>query len=329
MRHELPNKPNLEHLKKQAKDLLELHRQQDTAALRRIREGLPALAGASDERIAKGPFALHDAQSVIAREYGFASWTELKAHVTSAEQEDATLALLQKLLPFPLPEEVGGALKETMRAGDLDSAGITVPRRLPLLAVRNALIGAGSTAPIHLARPRSIAAVRAAEAMEPRLVAVFAQRVPDVLEPTAADLHDTGCAALIARVLPAKEEGQLWVVLRGIRWIRLDALDSAGGYSVAQVSAQDVAAEDTPAVRALADQLRRRAAYFARTLSASLDAAGLLAQAKDPRQVVDLVMNNLPCSVEDKARFAAETNLQARLEHALQLLDSHTARVTP
>ena len=55
---ELPAKPNLEHLQKQAKALLRKMQQGDPASLK-----------------------LADAQLAIAREYGFASWPTLKQHV--------------------------------------------------------------------------------------------------------------------------------------------------------------------------------------------------------------------------------------------------------
>jgi|SRR5918994_1693912 hypothetical protein len=57
MSRELPRYPNLEHLRKQAKDLLDVMQQRDSAA------------------------QLADAQHALAREYGFASWPQLKTHV--------------------------------------------------------------------------------------------------------------------------------------------------------------------------------------------------------------------------------------------------------
>jgi hypothetical protein len=57
MSRDLPANPNLEHLKKQAKALLDKLRQ------------------------AKPDTTLVDAQHTLAREYGFASWPKLKAHV--------------------------------------------------------------------------------------------------------------------------------------------------------------------------------------------------------------------------------------------------------
>lgn len=73
----LPARPDLEHLKKQAKALLHDYQQQDPAAIERFRSlGAPS---------AKPKLA--DAQHVIAREYGLASWAQLKNHVKSRPSE--------------------------------------------------------------------------------------------------------------------------------------------------------------------------------------------------------------------------------------------------
>lgn len=78
MTKELPARPSLEHLKAQTKDLLEALREGAPAAYERFRRHLRAARGASDERLRGMHLALHDAQSVLAREYGFQSWAELK-----------------------------------------------------------------------------------------------------------------------------------------------------------------------------------------------------------------------------------------------------------
>src|SRR5262245_22809998 len=77
---QLPDRANLEQLKKQAKTLLHAARSQDPEALRRF-QALPALARKSISELGSITLALHDAQSVIAREYGFKSWNELREHV--------------------------------------------------------------------------------------------------------------------------------------------------------------------------------------------------------------------------------------------------------
>jgi hypothetical protein len=75
---QLPEQPNLGQLKKQAKTLLRAARANDLSAIQRFRT-IPRFAGA--ESIELSEFALHDAQSVIAREHGFPSWNRLRAHV--------------------------------------------------------------------------------------------------------------------------------------------------------------------------------------------------------------------------------------------------------
>ena len=77
----LPARPNLDHLKKQAKDLLALYRRRDPASLARLRAALPAAAAKSDDAIMILGLRLHDAQSCVAREYGFASWLDLRSFV--------------------------------------------------------------------------------------------------------------------------------------------------------------------------------------------------------------------------------------------------------
>ncbi|MBU8543480.1 MULTISPECIES: ankyrin repeat domain-containing protein [Roseomonadaceae] len=74
----LPDRVNLDHLRKQAKALLRALRDGEAEAIARFRRALPAAAGLSPEALAA--LRLHDAQSCLARDHGFASWAELKSH---------------------------------------------------------------------------------------------------------------------------------------------------------------------------------------------------------------------------------------------------------
>jgi hypothetical protein len=68
MPRDLPDRPDLEHLKKQAKALLRELRQRDANA------------------------SLADALHALARDYGFASWPKLKAHVESGSSRNSETA---------------------------------------------------------------------------------------------------------------------------------------------------------------------------------------------------------------------------------------------
>ena len=68
----LPEQPNLDQLRKQAREVLNGYRSRDSVALAEVKrfEHNPRL-----------DFALSDAQRVLARAYGFQSWPKLKAFV--------------------------------------------------------------------------------------------------------------------------------------------------------------------------------------------------------------------------------------------------------
>jgi ankyrin repeat protein len=76
---ELPARPNLDHLRREARDLLRAAQAGDPAAVGRIRPVSAALTLAS-------------AQLALAREYGFVSWVRLKAAVEARTTDLARLA---------------------------------------------------------------------------------------------------------------------------------------------------------------------------------------------------------------------------------------------
>jgi hypothetical protein len=84
----LPEKPSLQHIKYQAKDLLHGHATHDPAVAQRIREFHPRWAKASDADIFAAHLSLSGAQLTIARECGFSSWTKLKRRVERPKPSD-------------------------------------------------------------------------------------------------------------------------------------------------------------------------------------------------------------------------------------------------
>jgi ankyrin repeat protein len=72
----LPDRPNLDHLRQQARDLQAAVRAHDSTAVQRIAEFYPGADPAE--------FTLSLAQVVVARGYGFPSWPRLKRYVEAA-----------------------------------------------------------------------------------------------------------------------------------------------------------------------------------------------------------------------------------------------------
>ena len=77
---QLPERPNLDQLKRQAKDLLRAARAHDAAALARFRTCRRSRTTPTEIWRPRS-LGLHDAQSVVAREYGLDSWNALRERV--------------------------------------------------------------------------------------------------------------------------------------------------------------------------------------------------------------------------------------------------------
>jgi ankyrin repeat protein len=136
---ELPPNPNLEHLKKQAK-----------ALLHDLRQKAPQAVGKFSTLRLKAPPKLSHAQQLIAREYGFDSWSKLKKYVeslaaTSAEvleqarrafQDDDAAAFRRLLEHYPA---LNSRINEPV--GDFDSPLINHVRSRAMLDV---LLDAGA-----------------------------------------------------------------------------------------------------------------------------------------------------------------------------------------
>ena len=215
MRRDLPPRANLEHLKKQAKDLLDAHKRAEPVALARIRDAVPAFASMDDGALAAEPFALHDAQSAIAREYGKKSWDDLRdAVVKQGAPPDPGPSddLLRALLPLPFPPEIGAALRATPRVGKPGAATAArgpLLERLPLIALRDAVFLPRALGPIHVARASSRAAIDAALTRTPPTLAIFSPQktaAQEDIDDARSAPHPVGCEVLVHAHVPTADD---------------------------------------------------------------------------------------------------------------------------
>ena len=98
----LPGNANLEQLKKGAKSFQRAVRAGDRGAAEVVNEFHPRLASVAPGSAELAGFTRSDAQLVVARQFGFASWPKLKAH----------LELVARYARSPHQEPVGGPLAD-------------------------------------------------------------------------------------------------------------------------------------------------------------------------------------------------------------------------
>ena len=82
----LPPHPSLENLKKRAKTLKKRWTAGDSDAHRRVRAAHPRYSATTDQDLRQSKPKLTDCQLVIAREYGFDSWPQLRVAVQAADE---------------------------------------------------------------------------------------------------------------------------------------------------------------------------------------------------------------------------------------------------
>ena len=79
--------PNIENLKKQAKQYLRWHRERYYPVAAQIRAALPRFRNAGDAQILESSFKLADAQELVARQMGFDGWQALKSGADAMTDE--------------------------------------------------------------------------------------------------------------------------------------------------------------------------------------------------------------------------------------------------
>lgn len=92
----LPSNPHIDVPKREARDLLKDVRAQKIEALERVASRHPKFRDAAPASIASAKFALADAQLVLAREYGFSNWTDLKQRIDGNTVTGLLLEAIQR-----------------------------------------------------------------------------------------------------------------------------------------------------------------------------------------------------------------------------------------
>ncbi|HET9425448.1 MAG TPA: ankyrin repeat domain-containing protein [Gemmatimonadaceae bacterium] len=148
-RQTLPERPSLDHLRKEAKDLLRAARAEDSGALARIR----AVKHRPSDRV-----ILAEAQFTIAREYGFASWADLVQHV--GKISGAAFVLRPLIRPVEMPSGKRHKLSDDLEVPNDDiyamfaaarDGDLATVRELVSRAPAMATVEYNYTPPIHFA----------------------------------------------------------------------------------------------------------------------------------------------------------------------------------
>ena len=122
---QFPAHPSLEQYKKQAKELLQAFRSAEMDAMHRVRRNHPRFRKLAEAEFRSAPFALADAQWVIAREHGLESWSKFTHYMQDLARKDSPISIFE-------------SAADAVVAGDLDTLARLLREGPSLIRARSA-----------------------------------------------------------------------------------------------------------------------------------------------------------------------------------------------
>lgn len=192
-------------------------------------------------------------------------------------------------------------------------------REIPIIALRRAVFFPGNIFPISVGRPKSLAAILAAEE-NATPIGLVAQRDQSTDDPRPEDLYSVGALGRILKVTKSAESG-LNVVIQGTKRFRI--LRILPGEPHLRAEIEEIEDRDLDPVRtqALFVNLKKTAREFAHLLPEQPFASSQIIEGIDDASLfADILAGSIDFSVEEKMSLLENEELSERLSSLLGLL---------
>jgi ATP-dependent Lon protease len=197
---------------------------------------------------------------------------------------------------------------------------MAVPAELPLLPLRNTVLFPGVVIPITVGRDKSIKAIAESYKTD-KLVGVLAQKDSTVEDPGIADLVSIGTVAKIIKLIKMPDGGTT-AILQGKRRFKLLKVTVEEPYFIGEVEAiEEEVIKDDASFEASVSSIKDLAAQIIQ-LSPNLptEASIILKNIEQPSFLIHFVGSNLNCELAEKQQLLEMSDLRARAEKLLGLL---------
>ncbi len=198
---------------------------------------------------------------------------------------------------------------------------------IPVLALRNMVIIPGSTVSVAVGRPKSRRAVEEAQNAD-RRVLLLTQRDHTTEDPMGPELYDVGTFATIKQVVRSADNN-LEVLVEAVERAKILEYLPTPYLRVAVETLSDDGLEDARVLRVLSDEIKvAYERYAQQNKNLRLDSIQMenLRGQTNPGKVADEVTHHSTWEVEDKQTLLETTNVRARLEKVLGLLNRDIER---
>ncbi len=192
---------------------------------------------------------------------------------------------------------------------------------IPVLPTRNVVLFPGTSMPLNVGRPRSVAAIEKAFSEDRLIIAVAQKKDRTDQDPDSEDLYRIGTICKIEKARGSHEHGYQ-VLVRGIARVVLKEVESQDAYIVARVEAlPDVQDADPKTREALGQNIKILAKDILDLIPADThQMAELIAGIDDCGLLTHLCAEYLDASIAEKQAILEQTSLKTRSLKLLELL---------
>ncbi|MBI5651586.1 MAG: endopeptidase La [Chloroflexi bacterium] len=196
----------------------------------------------------------------------------------------------------------------------------SIPDELPILPLRGTVVYPLTVIPLNVGQARSIKLVDEAATSSTRLIGLMTIKDDKIEEAGPDDVHWTGTAAIIHRLLRAPDN-TVRLIVQGIDRIRINAFTTTEPYLKANVRLAPEVVEKSVEIEALMRntiELFRRLVSLAPNLPEELLMAAL--NVDDPRQLVYILATSLRMELKDAQELLELDNIADKLAKLNALL---------
>jgi ATP-dependent Lon protease len=210
-------------------------------------------------------------------------------------------------------------VSDTLFEEQIEQGEIEIPSTLPVLPLKETVVFPQSVSPLAIGQERSVKLVDDVVAGE-RMLALVTVKNPDADPPGWDDLHETGTAAVVHKMIRVPD-GSLRILVQGVGRIHLERRVEDEPYLVGDFSEVPDVIEETPELEALVRSVQNE---FGRLISlvpylpSELELAA--ANVDDPSALSHLVASTLRLKTEEKQGLLEQPDVSARLRAILAIL---------
>ena len=196
---------------------------------------------------------------------------------------------------------------------------LAVPGTLPVLPIRDGVAYPWMVLPLTFGREQSVQLIDNVVAGD-RLVAIVAQRSPDIEQPGREDVFDTGCMAMIVKMMRFPDL-TVRVLAQGVKRIHIGPFVQVQPYPVAEVTEAIETVRRSTNLEALARSALSEFQRYAE-LSGQVppDLHIMLMNIEEPGRRADIIASSLNVPVAEKQAVLELLDVERRLEKVVRLL---------